>query len=220
MYTPVDYITLTGGQYFDTGIVIRPHGNTSMQYEVTADVKPWDSTGTNLCVCGCGDANWNGPIMMNLCNNKTEFGVGGYKVGESHIVRRTKFKLTCQSGASAKYECYKNTLLFQSETKTIPNTSNTLTIGGFNYGTVNPDATFKGDIYGFHLQAAGVGYKEYIPVVRKGDGMAGLYETHTGEFLTNKGSGKVTASVTFGYYNSSNANIKNGSVTFSKSSDG
>jgi hypothetical protein len=221
LYKPVEFITLTGGQYFDTGIVIRPPGDTSMQYNVVADIKPYDSTGVNLCICGCGDALWNGPIMMNLCNNKTEFGVGGYQVKNSYTVnRRVMFRMKTYSGASAKYEFYKNETLFQSETKTIPNTSNTLTIGGFNYGTINPDATFKGNIYGFHIQAAGVGYKEYIPAVRRLDGVAGLYEIHSGEFLTNKGTGVVTASSMFGYYNSSNANIKNDTITFSKSSQG
>lgn len=216
MYEPTECICLTGGQYFDTGIV-----PTNAGFKVQGDVKPWDSTGKNLCIAGCGNSIWNGPIMMNLCNGKMEFGVAGYVVSSAYTVNlRQQFSLSYSAGnTTVNYSTKLNDVETNSGSKTFPTTSNSLYIGTFNHGTVSPNTYYQGMIFGIYI-VNGSDYYEFLPYIRKTDGVAGLYDKKRGIFLTNKGSGNVVAFTTFGHWLNQNCSVDGNTLTYSKSSIG
>lgn len=67
--------------WINTGVIFN---NASIPIHISADVTPTETSGNN-CLAGCGNSNWNGPVMLNFCGGKLEFGTGGYSTSnETH----------------------------------------------------------------------------------------------------------------------------------------
>lgn len=65
-------------------------------------------------------------------------------------------------------------------------------IGRYNNATNTPTSARPMNIYGARITQDDEIVREYIPCYRKSDGEIGLYETFTGQFVTNAGTGTLT----------------------------
>ena len=192
-YEILDGIQFTKAQYINTGVVFN---NASTPIYITADVTPTASAGNN-CLAGCGNSNWNGPVMMNFCANKLEYGTGGHSTvstADGAFTVNVRMKTSAEIYATVQ-RWYKNDAHISGITsRNNVTTTAPLCIGTFKTpsGTVGDTNSFHGYVHSFSL-AYGAIKKYYIPVQRKSDGALGFYEIYNKDFLTNSGSGTFVA---------------------------
>lgn len=80
----------------------------------------------------------------------------------------------------------------KSMSGTLPAQVSCIGIGRYNNATNTPTSSRPMNIYGARITQGSEIVREYIPCYRKSDGEIGLYETFTGQFLTNAGTGTFT----------------------------
>ena len=190
----LDGILIEKNPYFDTGLVFSDV-NTSIY--VDAEVTPTVTSGNN-CLAGCGNSNWTGPVMLNFCGGKLEFGTNGYSTSsETQGAYAANERLTVQAEIyPITQKWYKNNVQINNITQRERKTTNaTFAIGTFktSSGTVGASHSFKGYIHRFYVKY-GDEVRCYLPAKRKSDNVCGLYDIHTKTFLVNSGGGTVSGS--------------------------
>ena len=179
-YEEIDYVEFTGGQIINTGVTFAASG--SLPIVIDAEVTPKDSTGINQCLAGCGNNLWNGPVMMNFCNNNLEFGTGGYTVIGAYT---PNVRMSIKSIFSSNLQLhFKDGALFYRDTsKTFAASPCPLYIGDFNFGnSVHGNTSWKGKLHKIKIYAKNILVRDYIPVKRKSDGAVGVLDKVTGNF--------------------------------------
>ena len=187
-YEQLEYIGFTRTQLIDTGVNFT--SSTGLPIRIIADVTPASSSGTNCCLAGCGNSQWNGPVMLNLCNNRMEFGTNGYNAAGSYVPDvRTIF----DSVIGQSQQTYmKDNEVFLNGTKTFITSNYNLYIGTFYTGSAASNTYYSGLLHSFKLYYGDIS-RIYIPVKRKSDGVLGLFEIVKKVFHQNVGSGTFTA---------------------------
>lgn len=188
----LDGILIEKNPYFNTGLVFSDV-NTSIY--VDAEVTPTNTSGNN-CLAGGGNSDWNGPIMLNFCGGKMEFGTSGYSTStEPQGKFAANERLTVQAEIyPTTQKWYKNNVQINNITQRARKTTNaTFAIGTFktSSGTVGATHSFKGYIHRFYVKY-GDEIRCYLPAKRKSDNVYGLYDIHTKTFLVNSGGGTVS----------------------------
>ena len=188
----LDGILIEKNPYFNTGLVFS---DVNKSIYVDAEVTP-TNTGGNNCLAGCGNSDWNGPIMLNFCGGKMEFGTSGYSTStEPQGAFAANERLTVQAEIyPLTQKWYKNNIQINNITqRTRTTTTATFAIGTFktSSGTVGATHSFKGYIHRFYVKY-GDEIRCYLPAKRKLDNVYGLYDIHTKTFLVNSGGGTVS----------------------------
>jgi hypothetical protein len=188
----LDGILIEKNPYFDTGLVF---GDVNTSIYVDAEVTPTNTSGNN-CLAGSGNSSWNGPIMLNFCGGKMEFGTSGYSTStEPQGKFAANERLTVQAEIyPTTQKWYKNNVQINNITqRTRTTTTATFAIGTFKTpsGTVGASNSFKGYIHRFYVKY-GDEVRCYLPAKRKSDNVYGLYDIHTKTFLVNSGGGTVS----------------------------
>jgi hypothetical protein len=188
----LDGILIEKNPYFDTGLVF---GDVNTSIYVDAEVTPTNTSGNN-CLAGSGNSSWNGPIMLNFCGGKMEFGTSGYSTStEPQGKFAANERLTVQAEIyPTTQKWYKNNVQIKNITQRERKTTNaTFAIGTFKIpsGTVGATNSFKGYIHRFYVKY-GDEVRCYLPAKRKSDNVYGLYDIHTKTFLVNSGGGTVS----------------------------
>jgi len=189
-YTHIEYLESDGSQYIDTDFK-HPAGTTNVRGEIRI--------GT-----GSTKINKNVNFLGNQATN-----VGGYSVGWAPSV----FKLWMEAGGgrlnSATQDLLVNTihdLSFEiTPDKRYLTTDGNLVEGThtgtivtdtpihlFDNGMHQTDQIFLGRMYYIKLYENGVLAHNFIPVRENATGRVGVYDTVTGRFFTNSGTGEFS----------------------------
>ncbi len=174
-YTQLEYISVSGAQYIDTGI--KPNQNYAIKIKVqTTNVNnntfagcdtDWQNTGFFVGANVFSFGNFSTTSVQNYGESPIELFMdktGGYKDGE---------KIWTISG-SATFQTINNLTLF------------VLTRSG------QRREYLTGKFYYCLITENEVPVREFIPC-KNSDGVVGLYETVEGQFYQNAGTGEFTA---------------------------
>lgn len=210
-YEILDGILLEKNPYFDTGVAFT---DANIPIYIAAEITPTNISGNN-CLAGCGESSWNGPVMLNLCAGKFEYGTGGYSTtsaaeGAFAINERIITKAEIYTSTQKWYK--NNALIPNITSRTRTGSSTTLYVGTFHTpsGTVGETNSYQGYIHNFSINYGSIN-KYFIPVKRKSDNILGFYEVNGKTFHTNQGNGSFIAG---DYINAGKALIfTNGSVS-------
>ena len=201
---PSDYLALDGIKmervpWINTGVVIN---NANTQIIVAADVTPTATSGNN-CLAGCGNGSWTGPVMMNFCNGKLEFGTNGYNTSsEPQGAFAANERLVVHAIIDySSQQWFKNGVQIKNITsRTCPTTTAPLYIGTFKTpsSSVGNSESFRGYIHYFEVKYGSI-HKKFIPCKRLSDSVLGMYEINEGKFYSPEGgaytAGKPTVSL-------------------------
>lgn len=186
-YSAMSYISSTGAsQWIDSGVSFT---STSDVIDIYTKCAPDSSSGINSCIAGVGDSSWNGPVMMNFCNNKMEWGTGGYTAAGSYNPE-TAYQYTFHSRSGYQYGT-QNGAEFFTQTRTMTTSTTTLVICAFRIPS-GPHSYYKGKIYSFGIRKNGSFVRYFVPVYKYSSGEYGLYDLITQTFYGNFGSGAFT----------------------------
>lgn len=186
-YSAMSYISSTGAsQWIDSGVSFT---STSDVIDIYTKCAPDSSSGINSCIAGVGDSSWNGPVMMNFCNNRMEWGTGGYTAAGSYNPE-TAYQYTFHSQSGYQYGT-QNGAEFFTQTRTMTTSTTTLAICAFRIPS-GPHSYYKGKIYSFGIRKNGSFVRYFVPVYKYSSGEYGLYDLITQTFYGNSGSGAFT----------------------------
>lgn len=184
-YQRVNYIESTGTQYIDTG-VIGVDG-------VLADVNVMKTTNsTNECFLGTWDSGSNRCWLAYAFSNKWYPGYDGSASDVVAVSQNawTNIKSYIETSGSNKYFGYNINGTNYRLTNRYTAFSGTNSIMMFAMNT-NTGANYKatGRIGTCKITKDGVLVRDFIPVLRKSDNKAGMYDLCTKQFFTNQGTG-------------------------------
>lgn len=169
---------------------------------------------TNLS--GFDTSNWHIDVSWMLTglspNNYYGYVVGVYESEEHNTYRiladrssTTRYYVNANSRAGDTQEWFNNISANTIHYGSIDSGSNWVGIDGTYVGTTTRGTTlspetklqlfndFVGRIYHVNVDKAGAYQMKLIPVRRDADGVLGMYDTITGTFYTNSGTGSFTA---------------------------
>lgn len=197
-YTQVEYLESSGTQYIDTGIVLNSEATIETVSELTQTI--W-SAGPYSFWGFMGDGTlprWGWSLYQNRWLPDLNTTTQVY----SPVVDRNKhtFTNTCyytQGGAFVYDSIVDGVSVYEAPRRVDPiadYTSNTLSAYIFARNNANVAGNFIGaKIYSYKIIQDGILVLDLIPCRRNSDSVLGMYDTVSGNFLTNAGTGTFTA---------------------------
>ena len=180
-YRLLEYLEGTGTQYIDTGIIDA----AGVMYELDAFTASWTSVIGTANGVGVTHSETYPGGSFNYC------GVSG--VGGTLTNKRTVFK------QNNNY-CYKNGAFVGAFNYATSSNAQTIYLFGKNQNGQLADAG-NSKIFGCKIYENNLLARYFIPCVREANGEVGLYDTVTGSFFQNQGTGKFYSNETESAYN-------------------
>ncbi len=179
-YTQLQYIESTGTQYIDTGIT---NVQTGSVVEVTFQSDNFDGWHT---VYGNkrGSNNWIA-YTLNTATQQNSYIYGTYYDTDYPI---TTDKHTIRQESNKFY--LDGTLAYTAAERTFTNDTNLLL---FARASTNTEYMFHGKIYAAKIWNDGTMVGDFVPARRNSDDAIGMFDTVSGQFFTNAGTGEFIA---------------------------
>ena len=175
-YQEVSFLESTGTQYINTGYIYNASDVIEMTIsplEASADKAIFGSyevVGGSACVCELGI------LSSQLRGNIGSAGSGvDYTAGQIYSVRYTSGRWSYNGTNFGN---------LNSNNGTVP-----AFVFGRNYGDNRKESIAR--VYSIKITRDGSLIHNFVPSVRVSDGVAGLYDTSTGVFHTNSGTGEL-----------------------------
>lgn len=181
-YTQVEYLETTGTQYINTGIVIR-----TSPFEIFVDFQPTTLSDFNSAY-GARRDNMNSRLDNWFGAN----GTGGYGTNGTSISALNNFSNVRYKIVNTRTSITKNGV---SDVYSYNNSANivySMYIGATNNSNSAVNKLI-GKIYQAYIKKDDVLVFNGIPARRNSDSVLGMYDTVTGNFLTNAGTGTFIA---------------------------
>lgn len=191
-YQRVEYIEATGTQYIDTGFVTKPTTAVEIDFQYT-------SLSVQQRMFG---HTYDSDTSNNMSFGSYINGVGcyayAYKDGTGNWIT-TGIKATTtrtkvlMDGKNKIYSINDGTTYKTSLAGSLTRTSNATMVIFGDHRTSSSSLLSKMKLYSFKLWDNGTLVRDFVPVVRSRDGVAGLYDMVENKFYTNAGSGSFKA---------------------------
>lgn len=191
-YTQVEYLQSSGTQYIDTGVVLKSKATVTTVGQFlsitpsTSPISAWGFMGDgNLPRWGCSiySGNW----LMDL--NATT---------STAVANTNKHTFVNETDGTTTYNSFVDGVSIYGQALSLVNVAtyqaNTLTAYLFARNNSNTAGNFSSSrIYSFNIVQDDVLVINLIPCRRNSDNVLGMFDTVTGNFLTNAGTGTFTA---------------------------
>lgn len=206
-YTQVEYLTLDGDQYLLTDYY--PNSNTEL------DIKYYPSVSSRfMCIYGVQDStsanrfyglvsSTQFKLQMNYSNQGASFwgfnNDGTFTRGSSNgtftsyreivslVIKKDLVSVTANSVGTINYDMTNDDTWGVNVNCTYP-----MMIGSRSTAGLEGN-NFIGNLYPITIKENNVVLRNYIPCRRNSDSVLGMYDTVTGTFFTNAGTGTFTA---------------------------
>lgn len=199
-YIPLEYIESTGTQYIDTGKILTQNNSVELKMRTPNDTSSdrrmsFGSRGNDLDDNNISSSSLDTSLSIDFSNSN--FTV--YGVAYGRIQTETEYILYASKNTRKIYNKYRHVL---AENNTICNdtiiTPGTCTIFKINPVPDSglPDSSYingKMRLYYFKIWENDGLIANLIPVKRKSDNEICLYNSITGQFFTNQGTGSFIA---------------------------
>ena len=183
-YTPVEYLQSDGLQYIDTGIDVTPSNYSRLKFVVTCEKIGQGQGQSGWLVDGSNVSN--AYFYMGTYNGKYYYGCG--TTDHNTNIDATSGKQTYTLDIPAKKFTVSGTVDMPITTEAVA-ASASLYLFGFDY---SPIRAYAEKIYASQIYDNGTLVRDFVPA-RNSAGTLGLYDTVSGTFYTNQGSGTFTA---------------------------
>ena len=174
-YEELEYIESTGTQYINTGV----SGNATIKITAQADIIKGSSQALLSSTSGASGGSWFGEFTT-----QQKWGIG---TGDGLTTLAPTTKITAEiafdgSGCSG-------TINNESVTRSATGTQGTWTI----MATDSIAYPFNGKVWNCQIKQNGILVRNFIPAIRKSDKAVGMFDTVSGTFFGNSGTGDFLA---------------------------
>lgn len=206
-YTQVEYLETTGTQYIDTGV--KPNSNTAISIKYYPAV-----LSAFMCLYGTQDSSSLNRFygLISMTQFKLQINSNAGQPPSYWGINKNGTLVANDNGSFARTQGIvtlgvdnKNKVVSIESDEYTGNISASDTVLGDNLncqynmlllsrGTAGtPANNFSGRLYSFTIKENDVLIQNLIPARRNSDNVLGMYDTVTGTFLTNQGTGTFTA---------------------------
>ena len=185
-YTLLDYITASGTQYIDTGILAGS--------DIKAEVK-FKPTNTSSAYCALGGRDAASGTSRNAfgiwanVSGRTRFDFQSNSVSSTLGSSTTNWNIAIKDGVK---NYFNGTQEESNDTETFASVRNMYLFAMLS-GTTGATGQMDGSISYCKIWKAGVLVRDFIPAIRNSDNVVGMYDTVSGTFYENAGTGDFTA---------------------------
>jgi len=189
-YTFVDSITASGTQYIDTGILAAS--------DIKAEVK-YKPTNTSAAYCALGGRDFSSGDNRNAfgiwanVSGRTRFDFQSNSVSSTLGSSTTNWNIAVKDGVK---NYFNGTQEESNDTTTFASTRNMYLFGMLSGSSIT--GNMVGSIAYCRIWKAGVLVRDFIPAIRNSDSVVGMYDTVSGTFFTNAGTGTFVAGTPLG----------------------
>ena len=190
-YTQLDYLTFSGDQYIDTGVILTNSQNIENVIEMQADSASGFQTWTGFMKTSEMTPRYG----INFYGNKWMIGINATSSnGVTADSGRHIVKFVTTNNAQILYDTDGTTELARSSLDANALSSNVLPLYiGARNNSGTPVNFVNGNIGRTYLKQNGVMLYNLIPARHNSDGVLGMYDTVTGTFFINEGIGNFGA---------------------------
>lgn len=189
-YTFVDSITASGTQYIDTGILAAS--------DIKAEVK-YKPTNTSAAYCALGGRDFSSGDNRNAfgiwanVSGRTRFDFQSNSVSSTLGSSTTNWNIAVKDGVK---NYFNGTQEESNDTTTFASTRNMYLFGMLSGSSVT--GNMVGSIAYCRIWKAGVLVRDFMPAIRNSDNVVGMYDTVSGTFFENQGTGVFVAGTVIG----------------------
>lgn len=181
-YERLEYLESTGTQYIDTGYV-----NTTNHYGYWLDME-WGASPTSSFYSMMGFMASSTNPRAGVHSYSGTYMIGANATTNSSVVPITGERTIIYADfKSGDQRLYKDGTQIANNTTSFNHSSNTLTTYIFARNNSGQNRS-KIRVYEAKMYEGNTVVRHYLPARRKSDGVLGLYETYTKEFLVNVGT--------------------------------
>lgn len=185
-YKQVEYIQNTTNTYFSLPFALTGADTVTMDIQITGSANGWATLW-----CSRTDTQTN--TFTSFVNLNTNEVRADYNTNQSSTsVTGPTSRHIYQEAKGNYFIDGVQKVTRSASTFTAPSTT-TLLASNINGGTIGNNG--YGKIYSFKVERNGVLLRNLVPAVRTSDSKVGLYDTMTGTFYANAGTGQFTAGV-------------------------
>ena len=190
-YTFVDSITASGTQYIDTGILAGSDIKAEVKY------KPTSFTANPYCALGGRDAatgtSRNAFCIWANVGGRTRFDYQTDSVSTS-ASSTTNWNIAIKDGVKN----YLNGVAADDSTASTFTSSYNIYLFAAMTGATGAIGQMVGSIAYCKIWKAGVLVRDFMPAIRNSDNVVGMYDTVSGTFFENQGTGTFVAGPVIG----------------------
>ena len=184
-YQQVEYLESSGTQYIITNFVYDFGAGAAWQDKYDVSIKC--SSSDNYSICG---AIYGGERAFNLTGDNNIYKFYAYSNGSS-VATNIPVELTPHVWEYQDYSLYCDGALLGEAGKRSPGGGGrAIYLFAMNSGNSPVEMGGTKRIYSFSAKRNGNMLCNMVPCYRKNDGKPGMYDTVTGEFYTNSGTGE------------------------------
>lgn len=181
-YTMVEYINFTGGQIINSGVVPTRDTTTQVTFKTSTDGKWLFGSRTSY---GATDTY---AMHLYTASNSLWYQIASSSTPQqSYNYSGNKVTVKVDKNYMWVNGTQLNSTAFSSSGFTT--SSWPLYFGGINENGSGTDRPFAGQIYDIKIWQSTTLVRDFVPVVRNSDGVAGLYDKVENKFYTNSGTG-------------------------------
>lgn len=181
-YTMIEYINFTGGQIINSGVVPTRDTTTQVTFKTSTDGKWLFGSRTSY---GATDTY---AMHLYTASNSLWYQIASSSTPQqSYNYSGNKVTVKVDKNYMWVNGTQLNSTAFSSSGFTT--SSWPLYFGGINENGSGTDRPFIGQIYDIKIWQGSTLVRDFVPVVRNSDGVAGLYDKVENKFYTNSGTG-------------------------------
>lgn len=192
-YTMIEYINFTGGQIINSGVVPTRDTTTQVTFKTSTDGKWLFGSRTSY---GATDTY---AMHLYTASNSLWYQISSSSTPQqSYNYSGNKVTVKVDKNYMWVNGTQLNSTAFSSSgftTSTWP-----LYFGGINENGSGTDRPFIGQIYDIKIWQSTTLVRDFVPVVRNSDGVAGLYDKVENKFYTNSGTGSFGSGAATGVF--------------------
>lgn len=188
-YEEVEYLTSTGVEFIDTGII--PTNSTVVEIKCQAAYQ-------SMCPIGAGSVSETNDKYQIFASTAYYSARVGTHANTNSASGAAYNDLIIATLDTINHKFIVNGIDVNLNNDNEPLTTNTIALFRRNMDDGEPTTPFIGDIYYCKIWKDGVLVRDMIPVRRISDGVLGMYDKVSNTLLTNGGTGALIAGKTIG----------------------
>ena len=181
-YIPLQYISSTGTQYIDTGVIGQADTEIYMNYK-------YNSVASNSMIIGSSGGS---DTRFYPCSTSGYWGYGSYGSISQTLVANKDYELYCKLSAGLQTVSLNKTLAYSGNNSSAISSGKNMYLFAANWEG-SPNYFSTASIGSCKIKQNGELVRDFVPCIQRSTNIVGMYDKMNDVFYTNQGSNNFIA---------------------------